>query len=133
MERLLMTTYTNAEGQIARPPKAAVIDGRWVDLRDADTATMVRAGFYPLTTEPVPDGYVATDWTITVAKGQATRTPTLAPAPEPGPPPRDLAVEVAALTAVIYAKTTITETDLAMARLNLADAETLAVESATKT
>jgi hypothetical protein len=128
-----MTTYVNAEGQIVRPPKAAVIDGQWHDLRDADDTLMVEAGYYVLTTEDVPDGYIATDWTITVQKGQATRTPTLAPAPEPGPPPRDLAADLDALTAAVVAKTTITETDLAMARLNLADAETLAVESATKT
>jgi hypothetical protein len=127
-----MTTYVNAEGAIVRRPDAVRDDqGRWVLLAYADDATMVEHGYYVLTTEPVPDGYIATDWTITVGKDSATRTPTLAPAPEPPPPPRDLAAEIDALTAAVIAKTTITETDLAAAKLSLAD-DTLTVEEPTK-
>ena len=122
-----MTTYVNAEGAIVRRPDAVRDDqGRWVLLAYADDTLLAEHGYYVLTTEDVPDGYVATDWTITVAKGQATRTPTLAPAPEPPPPPRDLAADLDALVAAVVAKTVVTREDLTAARL--AADETLAVE-----
>jgi len=122
-----MTTYVTTEGAIVRRPDAIRDDqGRWVLLAYADDALLAKHGYYPLTTEPVPDGYIATDWTVTVGKDSATRTPTLAPAPEPPPPPRDLAADLDALTAAVVAKTVVTREDLTAARL--AVDETLTVE-----
>jgi hypothetical protein len=126
-----MTTYVTAEGAIVRRPDAVRDDqGRWVLLAYADDATMAEHGYYVLTTEDVPEGMVATDWTITVGKDSATRTPTLAPAPEPPPPPRDLAADLDALTAAVVAKTVVTREDLESARLAADD--TLTVEEPTK-
>jgi hypothetical protein len=122
----MTTRYVNAEGAIVRRPDAVRDDqGRWVLLAYADDALLAEHGYYVLTTEPVPDGYIATDWTITVGKDSATRTPTLAPAPEPPPPPRDLAADLDALTAAVVAKTVVTREDLEVAKLSLTDAETV--------
>jgi hypothetical protein len=126
-----VTTYVNAEGAVVRRPDAVRDDqGRWVLLSYATDELLAEHGYYVLTTEDVPDGYIATDWTITVGKDSATRTPTLAPAPEPPPPPRDLAADLDALVAAVVAKTVVTREDLAAARL--ATDETLAVEEPTK-
>jgi hypothetical protein len=91
-------------------------------------------GYLPLTDDlqPAPEGMTVVGTEIVVDKDQARRVNVYAKAPEPVVPTPDpmaeLTAKVDVLTALVVQKTDISETDLAIARLNLADAETLAVE-----